>query len=99
MYYAGFKVAARLTHQLLSKVESGGAEGRPVPRPAAAEDADGSHRSPPATAAALRSLLLVLVRLHALARQQRERGETERDIPARRMDEGGCYQLWWPAPL
>jgi hypothetical protein len=78
MYYSGLKVCL-LSHQLLSKVESGGAEGRPVPRPATAEDADHSHW-PPATAAALRSLLLVLARLLHVSGQVAEGGgEPERE--------------------
>jgi hypothetical protein len=67
-------------HQLLSEVERGSAEGRPVPRPAAAEDADRSHRPPSAAAAAaaaaaalLSKLLLVLLHGSQTTRGRKER--------------------------
>lgn len=55
-----------VAHQLLSEVESRSAEGRPVPRPAAAEDADRPDRQ---RFAVVLSCELLLILLHESQKQ------------------------------
>jgi hypothetical protein len=87
-----------LAHQLLPQVERRSAEGRPVPRPAAAEDADRSHRATTVAAAALRSkLLLILLHTHGPrpGRGRRRRRATHPATHGRGRDREVCgYSLY-----